>query len=76
MYKFDITGSKSSTILNDDAIYIDVNERIQVVIEPDDQGNIQMRVYPITKDEYWCEPFAVFDIDINEIEALEKEMED
>jgi hypothetical protein len=57
-----------------DRIFVEIDRRFNVVIERSDTG-LELRVYPLTDGEIWCEPFTTFAVDEAEIIALEQEME-
>lgn len=75
--KFVITplGSDNKTVLKTETLFIDIDEHIQLAIDMD-SVELSVRVYPITKGEYWDMPHEDFTVNMGEIEQLEKEMEE
>lgn len=57
-----------------DTLYVDINKRLQLAIDADENNNVQIRVYPITDECYWDHPYDTLQVDITEIEQLEKEL--
>lgn len=53
--------------------YVDIGGRFNLAIEVTD-GDIELRLYPITHGEIWDAPYTTFNVDRTEIEALEKEL--
>jgi hypothetical protein len=58
-----------------DRMYGEVDRRFNVVIERTDDG-LALHVYPRTGGELWDAPFTTFEVDEEEIIALEQEMEE
>ena len=57
-----------------DRIYLEVDRRFAVAIERTETG-LSLMVFPRTDGELWDNPFVTFEVNEDEITALEKEME-
>ena len=58
-----------------DRVHVEVDRRFHVVIERTGAG-LELRVYPRTKGELWCDPFDTFEVDETEIVTCEQELEE
>lgn len=56
-----------------DRIVVEIDRRFEIVIQRISIG-LELRVYPRTDGELWDEPFEAFEIDEDEIIALEQEL--
>jgi hypothetical protein len=57
-----------------DRIFVDVDRRFDVAIIRTETG-LELRVYPRTDGELWDAPIDTFQVDENDIIALEEEMQ-
>jgi hypothetical protein len=56
-----------------DRVFVTVDNRFDVAVIRTEDG-LHLQVYPITDGEIWDDPFERFEIDEDEVRALEKEM--
>ncbi len=56
-----------------DCIYVEIDRRFNIAIVRIETG-LSMRFYPRTDGELWDEPFTTFEVNEQEIVALEAEM--
>jgi hypothetical protein len=56
-----------------DCMYMEIDRRFNIVIERTESG-LSLRVYPRTDGELWDAPFTTFEVNEQEIVALEEEI--
>lgn len=74
---YEITDNQTSTKItmgDVETINVTVNSKIMLCIDSS-EGDLSIRVYPLTKGELWDAPFTEFNVDFAEITKLETEME-
>ena len=57
-----------------DRLFVEVDGRFNLAIERTETG-LELRVYPRTEGLLWDAPFTTFEVNEDEVRALEKEME-
>ena len=57
-----------------DRLFVEVDGRFNLAIERTETG-LELRVYPRTEGLLWDAPFTTFEINEDEVRALEQEME-
>jgi hypothetical protein len=57
-----------------DRIYVEVDGRFNLAIERTETG-LELSVYPRTEGLLWDAPFTTFEVNEDEVRALEQEME-
>jgi len=57
-----------------DRLFVEVDGRFNLAIERTETG-LELRVYPRTEGLLWDAPFTTFEVNEDEVRALEQEME-
>ena len=57
-----------------DRLFVEVDGRFNLAIERTETG-MELRVYPRTEGLLWDAPFTTFEVNEDEVRALEQEME-
>jgi hypothetical protein len=57
-----------------DRIFVEVERRFNIVIERTETG-LALHVYPRTEGMLWDAPFTTFEVNEDEVRALERDME-